>query len=733
MAIALAAVSIVPSVQGDWLQEGYDAAKTGMSADPGPGALDAAFQFRIPATNRFPDPYPDIVIMGQDVFVLTSKSGPTAWAVTRLNVTTGTISVVLHGNDTRRIAMASDGQALFLLGSGTLYAYRIGVGGVEESWQARVAANPAPGPAPGQDLSPSSAVCAPPVVTEDRIYVACLEFVGYSNFKGILAIHAVAKAEGRLLWTYTRATSPEQDPMTFVNSTLADPTEPHAPPFGEAHATVFETGLLAVGGLSVIGDLVMLSSTEAGDAGTATQLAEIRAIHRDGKTAAWTEIESRYLPADPLSESVPQPPAVTGDGRRLFLEMTDLRIRNSTDDAKVAQYRGFRGDQQLDGDKASGMAFDGSNLYVTSQDALYKLDSGLNTVWSLRLPDGESWAPGTPILAGNRLYIQSTAAGLGGTLHVVDAGTGADLKRIGFGVPAAIALSGTFLVAATASGELQVIGQVPGSLRPRAAIHSRYPAPGALARADLSATEPGALGAATQYAADWGDGAPTAWQASAILEHRYAVPIDATAMFFVRNDANQTASMPFIFHVGSTPPGQTFLERSFDSEHQNTTFFILGLAATALFGLFGFLRLGRKRRRLEHELRAVEALHIEKQADPVALEHALQERRRSGRELYLRRRLDEGQYSILERRIDELAGATRLSSLEEGFDFLPIGIAKTLEGMLRDGRISRWERRHFLAALDGDKVLTPEQRRKVRVLIDGWFARDARGASPRTS
>lgn len=64
--------------------------------------------------------------------------------------------------------------------------------------------------------------------------------------------------------------------------------------------------------------------------------------------------------------------------------------------------------------------------------------------------------------------------------------------------------------------------------------------------------------------------------------------------------------------------------------------------------------------------------------DPHAFEEALRSRRLRARDLYLERKLEEGHYAILERRIDELSGQARLSSLGEGFEFMPIGLAKTL-------------------------------------------------------
>ncbi|HLE96734.1 MAG TPA: hypothetical protein VI997_05120, partial [Candidatus Thermoplasmatota archaeon] len=73
-----------------------------------------------------------------------------------------------------------------------------------------------------------------------------------------------------------------------------------------------------------------------------------------------------------------------------------------------------------------------------------------------------------------------------------------------------------------------------------------------------------------------------------------------------------------------------------------------------------------------------------------------------------------------------------LGALDERFQFLPLGMVEQLRDMLEDGRVTRWEREHFLTALERETTMHPEQKAAVRRLVDEWFERDSKGASPPT-
>lgn len=271
---------------------------------------------------------------------------------------------------------------------------------------------------------------------------------------------------------------------------------------------------------------------------------------------------------------------------------------------------------------------------------------------------------------------------------------------------------------------LEIVGETGASIRFDARASDAYPRAGELVRVELDGLAAGVGGAAVRFRADWGDGELTEWQTSPVLEHGYTSVGDHVAYVFAANDAGQVSSRAIEFHVGRERP-QNFLQQQFSSENQERTFFLLGLLITAVFAAFGLLRVRRRRGTLARELAAVERVHEMTRANPMECERALAERRTHARALLVDGRLDDGQFAVLERRIDELARAVRTAGIERELAFLTVGMANALRGMLADGRIERWERDHFLEALARDDHLTPEQKEKVRARIDAWFERDA--------
>jgi hypothetical protein len=234
---------------------------------------------------------------------------------------------------------------------------------------------------------------------------------------------------------------------------------------------------------------------------------------------------------------------------------------------------------------------------------------------------------------------------------------------------------------------------------------------------------------ATEFAADWGDGSKTQWQTSPRLEHGFSSPLDMHARFLARNSANQTASQVVTFFVGRHDPRVNILNSPLSNEYQNTSFFILGLLATGLAALFGFVRIGRKRRRLERELRELETDYKRLGHDPIAADAMLAERKTRARALFLERKLEDAHASFLERRVDELRQGLRLTEVEKQFDFLPHGLVRGLREMLADARVSEWERTRFLEGLTDDKRLTGAQKAQVRELVERWYARDSNAAN----
>src|ERR1041385_1130349 len=97
-----------------------------------------------------------------------------------------------------------------------------------------------------------------------------------------------------------------------------------------------------------------------------------------------------------------------------------------------------------------------------------------------------------------------------------------------------------------------------------------------------------------------------------------------------------------------------FVQTAFAQGNQNVTFFVLGLAVTALGALLALAQPRRSRSRIQGDLVALDELEKEARSDPAEARRDLADYERE-----LRRRLADGrlpdlQYGILERRIRDV-------------------------------------------------------------------------------
>lgn len=252
-----------------------------------------------------------------------------------------------------------------------------------------------------------------------------------------------------------------------------------------------------------------------------------------------------------------------------------------------------------------------------------------------------------------------------------------------------------------------------------------YPAPDQTVTVDVGQTASSALADDVAYRIDWGDGridtgiGPT-------FTHAYDEPGDHIALVTANNSAGQSSVEALTFHVGGSPPvAPNLVARAFANENQDLAFFVLGLVATGTAGVFGVMRMQRRRKRLARELAAIEEIYQMTHLKSSECETALAERLVRARTLLLEGDLDENQLGVVERRIEELSRKVRIETIDEQMGFLPVSMARKLRALLVDGRVERWERQHFVEALEQDAHLTPDQKTRVRALIDEWLARDA--------
>lgn len=280
-------------------------------------------------------------------------------------------------------------------------------------------------------------------------------------------------------------------------------------------------------------------------------------------------------------------------------------------------------------------------------------------------------------------------------------------------------------------GQMAILGPAAGNLVPEVVVSSLYPRP----REEVVIRPiPVAGKSPARYVIGWGSGPIQEIGPGGEARSEYATTGPRTLRVTAVYHDGRTATAERVIDVGGTPPTRpaelNILQRAFARENLDLTFGILGIAIAFGGGVVALGRNRTRRRRVGRELDNIQQSLSAGGDDPVRVEAALADHRARVRHEGLRGRLEHGDVVLLERRLDEAARQVRLDALEARFGFLTVGMARALRGMLTDARISAWERQHVLDALEQDKDLTAEQKRRVRRQIDAWFAEDQRKAAP---
>lgn len=272
-------------------------------------------------------------------------------------------------------------------------------------------------------------------------------------------------------------------------------------------------------------------------------------------------------------------------------------------------------------------------------------------------------------------------------------------------------------------------GGVPGRGPPDAmavpATATPYPGVGE----DVTVTVARPEGQAVELFADWGDGAldriPWGSSAHLALQHRYTMASDRDAVFTSVFLDGTTASRILKFEVGGAPPpGLSVMQEAFSPENQNTTFFLIGLAVTALGSAFGLLLRRRHRGRIHQQLREMDGIRQRSGSDPDRAMGDLLRLRRDFEGDLVSGRLQESQYQILHAHAERLLARLVPLILEQA-EGLTASFRRRLEAVLVDGRVDDQEWTNLARLLERETGLAPEQHARL-----GAFLRDAPRAGP---
>ncbi|MGQ0534664.1 MAG: outer membrane protein assembly factor BamB family protein [Methanobacteriota archaeon] len=744
--IALVLLAAAPGATADFLQSGLDGARTGAVAGPPLEHDDVAWVVQLPGAR--PGTGKPLLVRGAAyvaAFGVPDSPTLTTNGIFRIPLE-DPVPELLQGFDEAPVHIASDGERVFAILPSAVIATSLVTGLQEWRWDF-----------PAFQEVRNTTNCLEPAVDDGVVYVACTE-AGYvapttgpasTDCRAVGFVAAVDAANGAVRWTWNKATPNETN----------------------------------VQGLSVLGDIVVVVTRDfggasgvfdrcgAGDKASArTVLSEAWALSPADGTPIWNRplsfvkqsgaAAAQALPLGVVRDAVPPPPPLlsevlppvaypTGTASVIYGKVGEVFALNARGDLLWNTTIGK--EDTFNGDTTTGFALLDDALFVGSLQTIYRFDTTTHAErWRITLDPRENntWGSGPNLLvAGNRLYARAArtpvpnANGVNihadNPLYALSADTGRVLWQRTFTPPLEIlgrrmewAMDDGRILVAAADGTVTLLGTTAASMRPAAAVSTEYPAPGAEVDVDLSSSAAGAQGAPTSFRIEWGDGAVSDWQPSPVFRHAYADRGDFAARLQTANDAGQSASTFVVFRVGTPPPvALNPVQQAVSGDNLDVTLAVAGLVGTGVVTMIGVYRVQRRRNLLTTELHALEADYVHLRATPPQCESMLHERKIRTRAFLLNGRLEENQAQILDKRIDELSRQARLHTLDERFDFLPHGMVKMLQGILEDGHVSAWERRHFHDALERDTLLTPEQKRKVEDLIEAWFAHDSGAGS----
>lgn len=737
LTVLLAALSILaPSLPADWLQAGSDPQRTRSTSTDGPAVPDIALSTKLPSAKRAGPtaPVPPLVV-GDNLYTLqwTRDSGTVEGTTqelysTSLSTSQATALWEFESQQPWGRSMGSDGERIFVAMNHELHAYDLAAATV--TWTASIdPVSVDPGEPMGPGRFANEQACPAMTIHEAQVILACASSPGlFSATLFVVAFDAV---------TGTRLGTPIMRDMGFDDEPEIGPgattpitiTNEHRP---DSNLNLAIPGIATDGRYAAVTIDMTPCVNCLGGTTTDVQYARVWVVDLatpEGPTRASAgNVWMRQYDTTPqgvgaVSYNLISPPLIVGD--RVFVKHRFAESFNLADGSERRTWNDYRDGVVLDGDQGAGFAVDASRIYAGFSDRMVAVtrDGSLN--WAFDLPPGQRWA-GSPVITPNALFGMSRGDDGLETLWNLEPASGTrqwPLHPLPLPGNGAIAVAEDRLAIAGPDGIVQVLARLPFSLDLTGHPTGTYPAVGEAVTVRLQST--GGLAPALTYMADWGDGTVTPWQESPAFTHEYGAAVDRVAIFTARNGANQTSTARVPLLVGQKDPAKNIFNAPLSPEYQNTTFFLLGILGSLLIALLGVHNAGRKRRRLARELRDLEAVYRENEADPFGCEAILAERRAHARTLFLKRKLEEAHASFLMARVDELRQSLRMAEVEQRLDFLPFGMVKGMREMLRDSRVTDWERSQFLTALERDASLSRDQKESVRRLIEGWFAQDS--------
>lgn len=221
----------------------------------------------------------------------------------------------------------------------------------------------------------------------------------------------------------------------------------------------------------------------------------------------------------------------------------------------------------------------------------------------------------------------------------------------------------------------------------------------------------------------WGDGTleglPVA--PGALLGHAFPTTGDHAVRLLTVFPDGLTSTTTVTAHVGGRALERPNLFTTlFDSEHQNYTFFVLGILLTLVGAAVTAVAAIKGRRRLERFLVNLDRIRDAGRSEPLVAIRDLHGYRRGLRVDLASGHLSDAQYSVLDSQVRELLRGLRQRILGSFVGRVSDNFRHALDGALFDGVIEDRERAQLATAAAKEEGLSPTERANLVRLVQSW-------------
>jgi hypothetical protein len=508
----------MPTAAGaPWLQFGYDAARTGVTPDPGPQTHDVAFERQLAGIPRGAP----IVIVDRQAYTITSDLDRRKSTIHKIGLDTADVTPLLSLDiDFRgrgyctppaycqeawfiRPTFSSDGELLYIAHEHSMRAHRLDG---EKVWEQ---------PYPELPLRDATHFyCADPAVNGAIVYVSCVAF-GYfpthmvpveDQHDGTTSMSFVAAldaSDGHLIWWSAHEPSQQRYWRTSVCRSAPDPC---------LHPGGWYPIMVSVVGERVVSTLVDLAvGSIPNPAGHPVHSASVQVFDRRNGAFVWGRSSN---PSEQLDTGARLSMTPTGNSTHLFMRTESGFCAFGMADGGEIWCDSSLGKEDPGGVySGTSLALDGDTLYVATFRSIYRYDSVFRKAdphpprefLGALDPAVDARIASVPMaMTHDRAFLRAYGRNASGPLHdylyELDLATnnlsmvGPAVAKTNFHYSVMFAVGEGVLVQLQQDARFVVYGKTEASLAMEPAVSSFFPAPGALVEVDLTRSQPGVDG-----------------------------------------------------------------------------------------------------------------------------------------------------------------------------------------------------------------------------------------------